>query len=104
MIFALISVLIHGIVVAVGSMVGQNARERAIDREIEREMEFSQISRATKRKTDEMMDVSDMPFSESVIAPKRKTNAPEVRLNADGEFTESFISEIDADDARSHGR
>lgn len=104
MIFALISVLIHGIVVAVGSMVGQNARERAIDREIEREMEFSQISRATKRKTDEMVDAEVMPFSESVIAPKRKTGAPEVRLNADGEFTESFISEIDADDARSQGR
>ena len=94
-IVALISVLIHGIVVAVSSAVGQSARERAIDREIQREMEFSHVSGISKRKTDAMTDTPDASLSDSVFAPAPDVGSPQVRLNADGEFTESFISEID---------
>ncbi|MFW5691311.1 MAG: hypothetical protein ACOCXZ_02310, partial [Chloroflexota bacterium] len=93
-IFALLmalGVLIHAVVVFVGRLVGTDNRERAIQRELARE-------RAA-------YGLYDRPSTADVDAPpKRKHDAyadaadePVVRLTGDGEFTESFIDEINQD-------
>jgi hypothetical protein len=87
-----IGVVIHTVVFGLAFLVGSEARERAMQREIARERERAMIQgTATKQKR---------PV-ESEAKPKRRLadlieeERPDVRLTGDGEFTESFVDEID---------
>ncbi|MBC7870799.1 MAG: 2TM domain-containing protein, partial [Chitinophagaceae bacterium] len=74
----LFSLLVHGIILGINIIAGDDAREHAVEQEIARERERSGLSEKAKRDQ-----------------AKLKNEDLNVRLNDDGEFTESFISELE---------
>jgi hypothetical protein len=85
----MITVLIHGLAIGVLSLFGDDARERAIQRELQRERERSGLYPAPqqpdKRKVDDGATVIE-------VTPP---GSPAVRLTEDGEFTNTFIEELE---------
>jgi hypothetical protein len=85
----MITVLIHGLAIGVLSLFGDDARERAIQRELQRERERSGMYPAPrqpdKRKVDDGATVIE-------VTPP---GSPAVRLTEDGEFTNTFIEELE---------
>ncbi|PJF23147.1 MAG: hypothetical protein CUN56_02375 [Phototrophicales bacterium] len=79
MILMYVSVLIHGVVNILTWLTGIDDRERAIQREIARERELVGINQPVKKRKIEELD---------------EYIPPQVRLTNDGEFTESFIDEM----------
>ena len=85
----MISVFFHALSLGVGTLVGDDARERAIQSEIQRERERSGLtSPLPKRKVDDGVTVIEAT----------PTGAPAVRLTEDGEFTDTFIEELEGKD------
>lgn len=95
--FFALTVLLHGLGLAISFLFGNEASERAVRAEIERER--SRIERresiSQKRKNDLVVE------ARQVYDHKAKNNPydanPPVRLTQDGEFTESFIDELAQD-------
>lgn len=96
-----IPVALHAFFLMVRSMAGMDDRESAIQREIARESAF--ISSAGPRvTTGQPADPTDKtkreqptytPSLDSLI-DRETADPPQVRLNSEGEFTESFVDEI----------
>ena len=83
--------IVHAVVFGLAFLVGSEARERAMQREIARERELSIVQGAV---------VKQKRPAEAAAKPKRRLadlidEEPEVRLTGDGEFTESFVDEIE---------
>ena len=83
----MVTLVFHAIGLGIGAVTGQDRRERTLQREIvrERSMISSKAKRDDKRKN---------------ISLDELNTEPEVRLTGDGEFTESFIQEIEDDHQR----
>ena len=93
-----IGVIVHAVVFGLAFLVGSEARERAIQREIARERELSMVQGvAVKQKRPAELE----PKSKRRLADLVEDASPEVRLTGDGEFTESFVDEMD--DNRNQG-
>lgn len=87
-----IGLVIHMVVYGLAALVGSEARERAMQREIARERELSMVQGAAakpKRPADAAAK------SKRRLADLVEDANPAVRLTGDGEFTESFVDEMD---------
>ena len=78
-------------------LVGGEAKERALHHELIREREFSTSYRLDRAKLEAAAD-----------KPKRleaaeEVDRPAVRLTGDGEFTESFVEEINNGEGQQRG-
>ncbi len=74
----LFSLLLHGIVLGINIIAGDDARENAVEQEIARERQRAGLGEKAKRDQ-----------------TKLKVEDLNVRMNDDGEFTDSFISELE---------
>jgi len=83
-----------GLVAHAADTFGWSLSGESQDRHMEKmlQMERSLIGESEKRKNDE---------SEAV---KRKNDEPDVRLNEDGEFTDSMVEELEENQRRRRGR
>lgn len=80
-----IGLFVHGVDTYISSGSRQKAQEEAIQREIERQRDRA-FSEKAKRKNDDMLDAD-----------------PVLRLNDEGEFTDSFVQEWTEDEKRKRG-
>lgn len=98
----MITVFIHATSLSLGAVLGGEANEKAIVKEMERERELSRI-RSPYRYDDAMKQKNDERYAEKPKnTPYESTaDAPRVRLTGDGEFTESFIDELEQDEQQS---
>ncbi|TVR23763.1 MAG: serine/threonine protein kinase [Anaerolineaceae bacterium] len=78
----LIPLVLHGLVYAIGGLFGIDNRELSIQAEVVRQQ---RESAAYKRKNDEFFHPDDTESDDLL---------PQVRLTADGEFTDSFLQKV----------
>lgn len=80
----LLSLILHALGVVFSGLLGSGAAEREIERELLRQQERRSIAISRKAKNDER------------YSPDDSRPAARVRLTEDGELTDSFIDELDA--------
>lgn len=95
------TVFFHAVGSGISAIMGAEANERTIVREMERERELSRIGSAYKRKNEDAY--GDDPYPEKRKLDEYKSpigDSPRVRLTGDGEFTQSFIEDLEQDAQR----
>ena len=93
-ILSLLSIGIHALTLMLGSVAGEDARERAIDREMNRERE--------RTLAQQKLDFDKLKNEASTHTDKlKRDDTPELRLNDEGELTDSFAQEWQQGDGNS---
>lgn len=95
-----LTVLGHGLVLAGMVLFGQGADANTIKREIELERELSGIGPSYEKRKNDPDDPFDRMMMDAEDKQKRQYKnenpaPPAVRLTQDGEFTESFVTEME---------
>lgn len=86
-----LSVVAHGIGVFFSGIIGSEAAEREVERELRRERE----RRSMMLEREGGAGVAAGKAKNEAKAKRGEQEAPEVRLTEDGEFTDSFVEEVE---------